>query len=93
MRLRKTLLSVILLLFMVACGLQPEGPPELSNEEHAVISAVLDSIIQQGHPSGTIDVFDLTTTSTNCPSLYIAFERDSIDSDSLLDNYHDANRI
>lgn len=84
---------VIAGLALISCDLKPEGPPELSNEEHAVISAVLDSIIQQGHPLGTIDVYDLTTTSTNCPSLHIAFERDSIGSDSLLNNYYNANRI
>ena len=93
MKRRTTLLCIIFLLFLVACDLKPDEPPELSNEEHAVICAVLDSIIQQGHSSGTIDVYDLTTTSTNCPSLHIAFEQDSIGSDSLLDNYYDANRI
>ncbi|RKY54534.1 MAG: hypothetical protein DRP93_05040 [Candidatus Neomarinimicrobiota bacterium] len=93
MKRRTTLLCIIFLLFLVACDLKPEGPPELSNEEHAIISAVLDSIMHQGHPLGTIDVYDLTTTSTNCPSLHIAFEQDSIGSDSLLNNYYNANRI
>ena len=93
MKRRTTLLCIIFLLFLVACDLKPDEPPELSNEEHAIISAVLDSIMHQGHPLGTIDVYDLTTTSTNCPSLHIAFEQDSIGSDSLLNNYYNANRI
>lgn len=93
MRLRKTLLSVILLLFLVACVVKPDEPPELSNEEHAVICAVLDSIMQHEHPLGTIDVYDLTTISTNCPSLSILFERDGVDSETLLNNYYRANRI
>ena len=90
---RTIILVVIAGLALISCDLKPEGSPELSNEEHAVISAVLDSIMQQEHSPATIDVYDLTTTSTNCPSLHIAFERDSIGSDSLLDNYYNANRI
>lgn len=90
---RSIILVVIAGLMLISCIVKPEGPPELSNEEHAVICAVLDSIMQHEHPLGIIDVYDLTTTSTNCPSLYIAFERDSIGSDSLLDNYDKANRI
>jgi len=90
---RSIILVVIAGLALISCDLKPDEPPELSNEEHAIICAVLDSIIQQGHPSGTIDVYDLTTTSTNCPSLSVAFEQDSIGSDSLLNNYYNANRI
>ena len=90
---RSIILVVIAGLALISCVVKPEGPPELSNEEHAVIWAVLDSIMQHEHPLGTIDVYDLTTTSTNCPSLYIAFERDSIGSDSLLNNYNNANRV
>ncbi|RLC29164.1 MAG: hypothetical protein DRH32_07825 [Deltaproteobacteria bacterium] len=90
---RSIILMVIAGLALIACDLKPDGPPELSNEEHAVICAVLDSIMQQGHPWGTIDVYDLTTTSTNCPSLSILFERNSVDSETLLNNYDNANRI
>ena len=90
---RSIIFVVIAGLALISCDLKPEGPPELSNEEHAVITAVLDSIMQNQHPSGTIDVYDLTTTSTNCPSLSILFERDNIDSETLLNNYYRANRI
>ncbi len=90
---RSIILVVITGLVLISCIVKPEGPPELSNEEHAVIWAVLDSIMQREHPLGTIDVYDLTTTSTNCSSLHILFEQNSIGSDSLLDNYNDANRI
>jgi len=83
---------MITALALISCDLDPEGPPELSNEEHAVISTVLDSIIQQG-PLGTIDVFDLTSTATNCPSLSILFERYSVDSETLLNHYFNANKI
>jgi len=88
---RSIILVVIAGLALLSCDLKPEGPPELNNEEHAVISTVLDSIIQQ-HPSGTIDVFDLTGTSTNCPSLSILFQRNSVESETLLNNYDHANR-
>jgi len=84
---------VIAGLMLISCDIKPAESPELSNEEHAVICAVLDSIIQREHPLETIDVYDLTTTSTNCPLLHIAFEQDSIGSDSLLDNYDKSNRI
>jgi len=90
---RSIILVVIAGLMLISCVVKPEEPPELSNEEHAVICAVLDSVMQREHPLGTIDVFDLTTTSTNCPSLYIIFERDSIGSNSLLNNYAEANRV
>ena len=90
---RSIILVVIAGLMLISCDLKPEGPPELSNEEHAVITAVLDSIMQNQYPLGTIDVYDLTTTSTNCPSLSILFERNSVDSETLLNNYYRANRI
>lgn len=92
MKLSKAFFSAILLLFLVSCIFKPNGPPELSNDEHAVISAVLDSIIHQ-YPRETIDVYDQTTTLTELPSLTIAFEQDSVGSNSLLSNYEDANQI
>lgn len=90
---RSIILVVIAGLALISCDLKPEGPPELSNEEHAVICAVLDSVILHEHPLGTIDVYDLTTTSTNCPSLSILFERNSVDSETLLNNYYNVNQI
>ena len=85
--------SVLLVLLLLAsCDLfKPAGPETLSNEEHTIISAVLDSMMQS-HAPETIDIFDQTSTATNSISLNIAFERDSIGSQPLLVNYDTANR-
>ena len=88
---RSLVLVLIIGLMMISCVIKPNDPPELNNEEHAVISAVLDSLIHQ-HPSGTIDVYDQTSTSVNSSSLSIIFQQDSIGSGSLLDIYNEANR-
>lgn len=86
------IIFVALSLALLSCDLEPQGPPELSDEEYAVISTVIDSIMHN-HPSETIDVYDLTITLTNCSSLHLAFEQDSVGSDSLLANYDHANLI
>jgi len=88
---RSLVLVLIIGLMMISCVIKPNDTPELNNEEHAVISAVLDSLIHQ-HPSGTIDVYDQTSTSVNSSSLSIIFQQDSIGSGSLLDIYNEANR-
>ncbi|MCF7832394.1 MAG: hypothetical protein K9N05_02305 [Candidatus Marinimicrobia bacterium] len=88
---RSLVFLLIIGLMMISCVIKPNDPPELNNEEHAVISAVLDSLIHL-HLSGTIDVYDQTSTSINSSSLSIIFQRDSIGSGSLLDIYNEANR-
>jgi hypothetical protein len=90
---KNILITLALLVLIMGCSLfKPNEEKGLGSVEHAVISAVLDSIIHQ-YPRETIDVYDQTTTAINSASLFIAFERDSINSDSLLANYSDANQI
>jgi hypothetical protein len=89
-----SLICISLLLVVMGCTLfKPNEAERLGTEEHAIISAVLDSILQQQYPLENIDVYDLTSTATNTASLTILFERNGVDSTSLLDNYIDANRI
>lgn len=88
---RLFVLFVIVGLALLSCDLNPDDPPQLSNEEHAVISAVLDSLRHSNDPTGTLDVYDQTSISTSIYSLSIAFDRDSVGSASLLNNYNTAN--
>lgn len=83
-------IPIVLFFLFCSCDLEPPGPEMLSNEEHAVLSAVIDSI-KRIQTTETLDVYDLTTNVTNCTSLHIAFLQDSVGSDSLLDNYNSAN--
>lgn len=79
-------------LVLLSCDLHPNDPPQLSNEEHAIISAVLDSLHRHDDQTGTLDVHDQTSITTNIYSLSIAFDRDSVGSASLLNNYNTANQ-
>ena len=83
---------IIILFLFCSCDLDPSGPEMLGNEEHAIISTVLDSIIREQVPE-TVDVYDMTSTATNCTSLHIAFQHDDVGSDSLIDHYNSANNI
>lgn len=87
------LIGLALLLLSMGCTIfRPNDPESLGVDEHAIISAVLDSILQQD-PLENIDVYDLTSTAINAESLNILFERHGVDSTSLLNNYINANRI
>jgi hypothetical protein len=89
---KRIIVSVVIMgLALISCDLRPDDPPQLSNEEHAVISAVLDSLRRHDDPTGTLDVYDQTSISTSIYSLSIAFDRDSVGSASLLNNYNTAN--
>ena len=80
------------MVLFLSCDLFRPSEPTLSNEEHDIISAVLDSMMQTHTPS-TIDVYDKTSTGTSASVLHIAFERDSLEVPStLISNYSAANR-
>ena len=89
---KKLILLIISVLFLMSCDIHPDDPELLNNDEHAIISAVLDSLMQLSIPE-SINIYDQTSTLINCASLNIAFERDSIHADSLIKNYYDSNRI
>ncbi len=90
---KKTLLALsCIVVLLLSCDFHPDDTNNMTNEEHAIISAVLDSIRYQYSPTN-VDVYDLSSTNTNCSSLNIAFEIDSIETDTLLNIYYDANRL
>ena len=83
---------IILLILLFSCSLFGPSEPTLSDEEHAILSVVLDSMMVN-RTTTTIDVYDMTSTGTSASVLHIAFERDSIEvPSSLLSNYSSANR-
>ena len=87
-----TIIFVTVMFTSISCDIDPEDPPELNNEEHMIISAVLDSI-KRGQVSETVDVYDMTSTMTYCTSLHIEFQHDGVGSDQLLDHYQSANNV
>lgn len=83
----------MVLLFLLSCSLfNSENIERLSNEEHAILSTVLDSMMR-GQTLETIDVYDQTSTQISIYSLSIAFDQDSVGSSALLNNYNLANQI
>ena len=85
--------GLIVTILLLSCSIFGQGNlPQLSNEEHAIISVVLDSMMQN-HTPETIDVYDKTSTGTSASVLHIAFEHDSIEvPPTLISNYASANR-
>ena len=91
---KRILLYVPIILLVLFSSFDLFGPsvPTLNNEEHAILSAVLDSMMQN-QVAETIDVYDQTSTGTSATVLHLSFEHDSIDvPPSLISNYSSANR-
>ena len=88
---RTKYLLPLLILLLIGCSIfDPHEPETMNSEQHAVISAVIDSMMS----SDSVYVFDQSTPMINIRDIRLGLIQDTIFCDlTLLSNYRNTNRL